>query len=131
VHEESIGHVHQQTPLSGRHPSGREQALRGQQLRSPPLGGEEKCVACKTEPWGAGNGVLEFGREMEIVTFVGAPRLRKRKESVALVYQRALLRDRRAVPRGLRGGQAEAAASGEAEFEGGKRLIAGVAQPVV
>lgn len=68
---------------------------------------------------------------MEIVTFVEAPRIWKRKECVARVNQRALLGNGRAVPRGLRGCYVEAAASGESQFEAGERLIASVAQPII
>jgi hypothetical protein len=65
------------------------------------------------------------------MTFRDLPLSRKCEQSVAGDYRRALLRKGNAIPGGLRSGEVKAAAAGEAQFEGGKRLIAGVAQLVV
>ena len=65
------------------------------------------------------------------MTFRDAPRSRKRKQGVAGDYRRALLGEGHAIPGGLRSGEVKAASPGQAQCEGGNRLIAGVAQLVV
>jgi len=65
------------------------------------------------------------------MTFRDLPLSRKCEQSVAGDYRRALLGKGNAIPAGLRSGQVKTAVAGEAQFEGGQRLIAGVAQLVV
>ena len=65
------------------------------------------------------------------MTFRDVPLSGKCEQRIAGDYRRALLGEGQAIPGGLRSGKVKAAAPGQAQFEGGQRLIAGVAQLVV
>ena len=105
--------------------------LRGKQLRSPACRRQKKCIGSKTEPCLTRREVLEFSGKMQSVMVRDIPPMWKLKESVPGIRRIVSLDDRDAVPGGLRLVDAKPPASRQAQFQGGKRLIARIAKLVV
>jgi len=131
VHEKSIRHAHHQTPLIGRCSSSGKQPLRGKQLRSPACRRQKECIGGKTEACLTRREVLEFSRKMQSVMVRDIPPMWKLKESVPGIRRIVSLDDRDAVPGGLRFVDAKPPESRQAQFQGGKRLIARIVKLVV
>jgi hypothetical protein len=97
----------------------------------PSLQKAKKCIGSKTEACLARREVLEFSRKMQSVMVRDIPPMGKLKESVPGIRRIVSLDDRDAVPSGLRFVDAKPPESRQAQFQGGKRLIARIAKLVV